>query len=293
MIFADTIQHTFLVSKVGHISEMAGVSHESYPGFVLRDKSRACKQWFRDCLETPNLDYDDWLEQKYAEFNWWSSGLNADKSGPGSLDARLRLRPDVRDVLVDILDGLESALCKFYQISISGPLLVEEERAVLADEARPLSPWSDMSDSSNGDSSASPRGEKHEQDPDKNASLSRDIYHEQRVYINTNLEILIRIHTAIKRSGLKFRNQSADDALKRAEEDFQLQKAELGEHLALQSQNGKHERFRRYLTRIILWNSYTQNLVQKISCGADIMAQRFTTQASRPGPVADGSTSPH
>ncbi|KAI0184666.1 hypothetical protein EV127DRAFT_374469 [Xylaria flabelliformis] len=272
------------------MSEMAGVSHELYPEFVLRDKSRTCKQWFRDCLEIPNLDYDDWLEQKYAEFNWWISGLNADKSGSGSLDARLRLRPDVRDVLVDILDGLESALREFYLISTSSSFLAEEH-TVLAeldcqfqapDETRPPSPWSDMSDSSKGGSSAFARREKDDgQDADNSTSLGRDIYREQRVYIQTNLEILIRIHTAIKRSGLKFRNQSADEALKRAEEGFQLQKADLGEHLALQGRNGEHERFRRYLTRIILWNGYTQNLVQRISYEADIMTQTFTTQDKR------------
>ncbi|KAI0859102.1 hypothetical protein F4860DRAFT_277241 [Xylaria cubensis] len=272
------------------MSEMAGVSHESYPEFVLRDKSRACKQWFRDCLEIPNLDYDDWLEQRYAEFNWWISGLNADKSGPGSLDARLRLRPDVRDVLVDVLDGLESALCEFHQISNSGSFLAEEH-TVLAeldcqfqapDETRSPSPWSDMSDSSKGGSSAfAPREKYDDQDADNSTSLGRDRYREQRVYIKTNLEILIRIHTVIKRSGLKFRNQNADDALKRAEEGFQLDKADLGEHMALQGQNGEHERFRRYLTRIILWNGYTQNLVQRISCGIDITAQTSTTQDKR------------
>ncbi|KAI1131559.1 hypothetical protein F5Y10DRAFT_262131 [Nemania abortiva] len=101
--------------------------------FVLRDKSRACKQQFRKCLDIPCLDYDTWLEQKSAEFNWWTSGLNADKSGPGSLDARLRLRPDIRDVVADVLNGLESALYKFYQIATSGPILFEENSTDLAE----------------------------------------------------------------------------------------------------------------------------------------------------------------
>lgn len=82
---------------------------------ALQNRSKACKQFFRDCLERPDLD-DDWLEEKCAEFNWWSSGLNADKRGPGSLDARLRLRPDVQDVIVDVLDGLKTALGKYYSI---------------------------------------------------------------------------------------------------------------------------------------------------------------------------------
>ncbi len=84
--------------------------------FVLRDSARRCKQLFQSCLDIPALDEDDWLEQKCAEFSWWTSGLNVDKSGPGSLDSRLRLRPDVRDVVADLLDGLIIALSKCKEI---------------------------------------------------------------------------------------------------------------------------------------------------------------------------------
>ncbi|KAJ8130542.1 hypothetical protein O1611_g3084 [Lasiodiplodia mahajangana] len=243
--------------------------------YFLRDKSRACKLQFRKCLEIQNFDYDIWIEQKSAEFNWWTSGLNADKSGPRSLDAQLTLRPDIRDVVAVALDGLESALDKFYQIATSIP--AEGNRTGLADSdgelraaggARPPSPWSDMADGSESSSSPSCRGAKEDvRGSNSDVSPTRDVYNEQRVYIETFLEALTRIHAEIKRSGLKFRNQGADEALKRAEEEYRLQAADLGEHQALQGENGKHERFRRYLTKLVLWNDYKHHLVQRLSCG--------------------------
>ena len=96
--------------------EAPSPSSELESEFVLRNKSRACKRWFKECLDIPEIDYDDWMEQKCAHFNWWTADLDADKSGPGSLDARLRLRPDVRDVVADMLNGLEAALCKYHEI---------------------------------------------------------------------------------------------------------------------------------------------------------------------------------
>lgn len=103
------------------------------------------------------------------------------------------------------------------------------------------------------------------QKPHNDASSDHDIYYEPRVYIKTNLEILIRIHTSIKRSGQKFRNQRADEALKQSEENYQRQKADLGEHNALQGPNGDHERFRLYLTKLVLWNGYTQSLIHTMN----------------------------
>lgn len=94
-------------------------SPDTFPEFVLREKSRACKRRFQDCLYVPNLPHEDWLEQRSAEFNWWTSGLNADKNGPGSLDSRLRLRPDVTAVIVDALDGLGDALYTYHELGRS------------------------------------------------------------------------------------------------------------------------------------------------------------------------------
>lgn len=84
--------------------------------YLIREKSQKCKQLFQRCLKIVDIGDDDWLEQKSAEFNWWASGLNADKTGPGSLDARLRLRPDIRDVVADLLKNLMAALARSQEI---------------------------------------------------------------------------------------------------------------------------------------------------------------------------------
>lgn len=105
-----------------------------YPGTLVRDKTQACTQSFRNCLQGFELDdYADddneiWIEQKSAEFKWWNSGLNADKRGPGSLDARLALRPDVRDVVVEVLEGLTDALQKYSELCKLPPFTTRDQK---------------------------------------------------------------------------------------------------------------------------------------------------------------------
>ncbi|OTA94289.1 hypothetical protein M434DRAFT_10828 [Hypoxylon sp. CO27-5] len=290
--------------------EASSPSLEPDHEYVLHKKSQACKWWFKKCVELSDFD-DDWLEQKCAEFNWWASGLNADKSGPGSLDARLRLRLDVRDVVVGLLDSLEAALCRYHEIVTSNASLSEKDLHIVetggqsptSDKAgRAPSPWSDMTDGSEHGSSSDTFGDTNkdqqghitkssvtnskltENTPDRSndqrgvgggqntensASPDPDVYHEQRVYIHTNLEILIRIHTSIKHSGHKFRNLRVDDALKEADEKFQQRKAVVGEHQALTKESGKHETLRRYFTKLILRNGYTEKLMQRMSFKID------------------------
>ncbi|KAL8327943.1 hypothetical protein RB597_003991 [Gaeumannomyces tritici] len=118
---------------------------------------------------------------------------------------------------------------------------------------------------------------------DVHSPLSSDRYAEQGVYIENNLEVLIRIHTAIKRSGLKLRNQRADDALKQAEQKYR-EEYDREKHEALTGQYGKHERFRRYLTKLVLWNSYTENLMQGLSyriCQLAEQERRLDVRESR------------
>ncbi|KAK1706682.1 hypothetical protein BDP67DRAFT_493934 [Colletotrichum lupini] len=247
------------------------------PEFELRDKSRACRERFKECLSVLDLAHHDWLEQRSAEFNWWTSGLNADKTGPGSLDARLSLRPDVTAVIVDALDGLKDALHTYHDLATSDPhSLTEADGDSTASDGvdRAPSPWSDMS-SGGGEGPASAVGDGEEEDEeiedaedqhkDAHLPLSSDEYAEQRAYIENNLVVLIRIYTAIKLSGLKLRNKRADDALKQAEQEYERQKLTIGAHKALASQDGGHERFRRYLTKLVLRNDYREDLIRGLS----------------------------
>ncbi|SCO27216.1 related to hsp70 protein [Fusarium fujikuroi] len=235
---------------------------------IIRNKTRVCKEAFQRCFQIQDLAEDDWLEQKSAEFNWWISGLNADKIGPGSLDSRLMLRPDVRDVVVDLLQSMIIALSECEDIAKKEDIAEDESLEESSSDSQDLttaelrrtpSPWSDMSDSSGSDAKSSAA--------DENGKAVGDLYQEQKFYIETNIEILIRIYTAIKNSGLKFRNQRADDDLARAEERYQHERSRLGEHNALYGSDpsiGEHERFRRFLTRLVLQNGYKEGLLRII-----------------------------
>ncbi|KAF5535802.1 Hsp70 chaperone protein [Fusarium mexicanum] len=243
----------------------------------IRNKTRACKAAFQRCLEIQDLAEDDWLEQKSAEFNWWISGLNADKIGPGSLDSRLILRTDVRDVVVDLLEGLIMALSKCEDIAeeeddeatehYSLENISSDSQDLTTDELnRTPSPWSDMTDGTGTEANTLTEDESEKTDG--------GLYREQKFYIETNIEILLRIHAAIKKSGLKFRYQRADDDLARAEARFQREKSRLGEHNALYGSDpsiGEHERFRRFLTRLVLQNGYKEGLI----CRIESNIQRF------------------
>ncbi|KAF5674771.1 Hsp70 chaperone protein [Fusarium circinatum] len=238
---------------------------------IIRNKSQVCKEAFQTCLKIQDLAEDDWLEQKSAEFNWWISGLNADKIGPGSLDSRLMLRPDVKEVVVDLLESLIIALSEYEDIAEAeekeeaaedGSLeeFSSDSQHLTTDELnRTPSPWSDMTDGTGTEARTSTEGE--------NEKADGDLYWEQKFYIETNIEILLRIHAAIKKSGPKFMNQRADDDLARAEEKFQHEKSRLGEHEAVYGSDpsiGEHERFRRFLTRLVLQNGYKEGLLRSI-----------------------------
>ncbi|KAH6887068.1 hypothetical protein B0T10DRAFT_575574 [Thelonectria olida] len=222
---------------------------------------------FQSCLDIPELSENDWLEQKSAEFNWWTSGLNADKTNISSLDHRLSLRPDVKDVVAGLLDGINSALSECAEIHSNGALSMASEPSSpdlppLDHPNRAHSPYSDSdpdSESSQWEGRSSPSAFLGEAEP------CLDLYMEQRYYIETNIDILLRIHTAIKRSGLKFRNKRADDALERAEEEYQLLRHRVGENTALNdSRIGEHERFRRFLTKVVLCRGYQQHLIHRM-----------------------------
>ena len=52
----------------------------------------------------------DWLENRQGEFNLWDAGLMATRVGRSSLDHRVRDRPELREMICDLLDGLAEAL---------------------------------------------------------------------------------------------------------------------------------------------------------------------------------------
>ncbi|PCD21380.1 hypothetical protein AU210_016345 [Fusarium oxysporum f. sp. radicis-cucumerinum] len=247
--------------------------------FTLRKKTLLCKKRFRTCLELPGLNEGDWIEEKSAEFNFWASKLNAEKHGPDSLDSRLTLRPDVRKHVASVLDGLMMALGKCEEIGRdrstrdSEPTHAEDGHPSADGEGRAASPWSDM-----GDSTGSQPESPAESNNDKE---HLDLYKDHRFYIGMNIESLLKVYAAIKKSGPQFIHRFADEDLIKAEKKYQDEKARLGEHVVLYGNDtpiGDHERFRRFLTRLILQNGYIEGLFRHIdrniqlymrTCGAN------------------------
>lgn len=69
-----------------------------------------CASLFTALADHPKLSDDDWLEDRAADFAWWSHGLKAQKTGRSSLDFRLRNRLDIQKVISGLLHSLFSAL---------------------------------------------------------------------------------------------------------------------------------------------------------------------------------------
>ena len=76
----------------------------------LYEKTRKVKQRFDECLTNKQLGKHQWLESGRAEFNLWSLSLNASHSGRSSLDYKIRQRPDLQEIIADLLDGLDESL---------------------------------------------------------------------------------------------------------------------------------------------------------------------------------------
>lgn len=141
--------------------------------------------------------------------------------------------------------------------------LEDEYHQEVTSADRTSSPWSDM------DSSSSSGRSSHNLNEVEAELSTVDVFdaerHEQKAYINTNVEVLVRIHTAIKRSGLKFRNKRADEVLMQDEKAFRHLKHEEGDFIALSHPCGEHEIFRRYLARLVLGNGYIHGLLQRLN----------------------------
>jgi hypothetical protein len=53
---------------------------------------------------------NSWLEDRQGKFNLWVRGIKAANDNKASLDHRVQDRPDIRELICDLLDGLREAL---------------------------------------------------------------------------------------------------------------------------------------------------------------------------------------
>jgi hypothetical protein len=82
----------------------------AYASSDIRERTKKCEMQFNKCLDHEQLGKNQWLVTGFAEFNLWSFGLNASHSGRSSLDYKVRQRPDLQEIIVDLLDGLDESL---------------------------------------------------------------------------------------------------------------------------------------------------------------------------------------
>lgn len=77
--------------------------------------SNACRQSLEDCLTITSLIKNAWAENRLAEFNLWAAGVGASAvKQRNSLDKRLAVETDVRDVVTNLLITLKAFIeeCK-------------------------------------------------------------------------------------------------------------------------------------------------------------------------------------
>ena len=70
---------------------------------VIFEATAVCFQSFRDCLAVEALMTDEWAENRLADFNLWVSGIGASARSRASLDSRMALKPEARDVIANLL----------------------------------------------------------------------------------------------------------------------------------------------------------------------------------------------
>ncbi|KAG8420597.1 hypothetical protein J3459_010921 [Metarhizium acridum] len=155
----------------------------------------------------------------------WWSSSLNPDKGPASLDSLLRLRPDVSDTVASALDGLEAALSEFLEIGTTFHRHISNE-------------------------------------------VVPDPYREQRFHIKFQIGIPLCLQATNKRGGLRFRHKRAGDDVEKAEAKYQRSPKYLGEYEALYGSDpriGEHGRLRLFLTKIVLWTGYTNDLIQRLA----------------------------
>ncbi|KAL9618681.1 MAG: hypothetical protein Q9160_006648 [Pyrenula sp. 1 TL-2023] len=182
----------------------------------------ACLERFNLCVELEPLMIGEWAENRLADFNLWDAGIGASAKGRASLDSRLALKYEAREIIANLLRLLAEViddsikLARSYQSkpeSDDGDGVYRGRQAIEPQDnlpGRSFSPWSDESSSDN-------------QSEEFTAPLSSDPLHENMRNVEKMLDQLARIALSIRQSGRRSRLQKADQRFK-AEEHKDLQR---------------------------------------------------------------------
>ena len=101
-------------------SSAGGDSGPMSAGTDIRDRALHSIELFRKCAANSTLGRLNWIERGQADFNLWTYGLKAASTGKSSLDYRVRERPDLRNVICDLLDGLAESLQSCLEAATEG-----------------------------------------------------------------------------------------------------------------------------------------------------------------------------
>ncbi|KAL7930204.1 hypothetical protein V8C35DRAFT_324624 [Trichoderma chlorosporum] len=173
---------------------------------TISQASAECLQSFTDCLAVESLGKDEWAENRLADFNLWVAGTGASAQGRASLDSRLVLEPQARDVILTLLNQLTEAVGRCKALALSKIISLDEgytdEQPVAGAQTDRSSPvWSDESTD-------------EELEMESRLLASRSPLGKQMKAIELMLDQLVRIAVAVRRSGRRSRLQKADQRFK-------------------------------------------------------------------------------
>jgi hypothetical protein len=92
---------------------------------VIFEATAACLQSFTDCLAVEALMKDEWAENRLADFNLWVSGIGASARSRASLDSRLALKPEIREVIANLLRLLAGVVDECRKLGQAEPVSVK------------------------------------------------------------------------------------------------------------------------------------------------------------------------
>ncbi|KAL7893700.1 hypothetical protein HDV64DRAFT_262102 [Trichoderma sp. TUCIM 5745] len=166
---------------------------------TISQASADCLQSFTDCLAVESLGKDEWAENRLADFNLWVSGTGASAQKRASLDSRLALEPQAREVILTLLNHLAEAVNRCKALALSE--ITDEQPVAGAQTGRSSPVWSDESTD-------------EELEVELRLLASRSPLGKQMKAVELMLDQLARIALAVRRSGRRSRLQKADQQFK-------------------------------------------------------------------------------
>jgi hypothetical protein len=160
---------------------------------TVAEAAISCRQSLQKCV---SLMKDGWAENRLIDFNLWSAGSGACAEGKTSLDDRLLLKPDIRDVLINLLLML--------QIFAENCRKLGESRI----SGQTLSTTIHFDDDSNDSTKKGKDPVSSGSNPKESSQESQEL--EARKDVEETLDHIIRLTVAVRKAGSHARLRKAD-----------------------------------------------------------------------------------